>query len=80
MKESVTNMHSMFSNATAFNQNINSWDTSNVTEMVRMFDEASLFNQDLSSWDVANVVSCQSFSRNTSNWTLPKPNFTSCTP
>jgi len=29
---------------------------------------------------VSKVVSCSSFDRNTPNWTLPKPNFTNCTP
>ena len=29
---SVTNMSSMFDTATAFNQNINSWDVSSVTQ------------------------------------------------
>jgi len=40
----------------------------------------SNFNQDLSTWDVSNVTECQSFLQNNVVWTLPKPNFTNCSP
>ena len=43
-------MSGMFSN-TAFNQNISTWDVSNVTNMDGMFYKSS-FNQDIGSWDV----------------------------
>jgi surface protein len=45
-----------------------------------MFREASVFNQNLSSWSVSNVTNCVNFSQDTPAWTLPKPNFTNCTP
>ena len=54
----VTNMDSMFSDAT-FNQtglDLSSWDVSNVTNMDSMFANCkSLKVLDLSSWDVSNV-------------------------
>ena len=50
-----------------FNQDISSWDVSNVTTMEYMFAEADLFNQDISIWDVSNVISlCGMFANATS--------------
>ena len=77
---SVTNMLEMFQMANKFNQDIGNWNVSNVLLMDEMFDRASAFNQDLSAWDVLNVTSCNTFSRDANNWTLPKPNFTNCSP
>ena len=75
----VTDMRSMFHN-TPFNQDISSWDVGNVTNMQQMFELATSFNQNLSSWDVDNVTDCNNFRADTSQWTLPKPNFTNCNP
>ena len=46
--ESVTDMASMFHDASAFNQNIGGWNTPSVTNMASMFNNASSFNQDIS--------------------------------
>ena len=71
----VTSTESMFYGCTNFNQDISSWDVSNVQQMNTMFRLASNFNQDISSWDVGNVsnmygvfISCTSFDQDISSW------------
>ena len=76
---SVTNVSSMFSGATSFNQDIGGWDVSNVTSMTFMFSGATSFNQDLSGWCVINIPTAPvGFSNNTPAWTLPKPVWGTC--
>ena len=52
----------------SFNQNISSWDVSNVTDMFGMFQEASSFNQDLSSWNLNNVTDMRGMFREASSF------------
>ena len=55
----VTNMSRLFHNQPHFNQDISTWDVSEVKDMSYMFGElaksTSSFNQDLSAWDMSRV-------------------------
>ena len=73
----VTDMISMFNNATAFNQNISSWNVSNVTNMSYMFQSATAFNQPIGAWNVSNVTNMalmfyksSTFNQNIGSWNV----------
>ena len=51
----------MFDGATAFNQNIGTWNVSNVTNMQETFNNATAFNQDIGGWNVSNVTNFTGF-------------------
>ena len=55
----ITDMSKLFANAESFNQDISSWNVSNVANMSTMstmFAFALSFNKDLSKWKVADNV------------------------
>ena len=52
----VTVVNGLFFNDTDFNQDIGSWDTSNIYDWTGMFYNASSFNQNISSWDTSNAL------------------------
>ena len=54
--------------ATAFNQDISSWETGAVVYMQTMFFRATNFDQNISLWDVRNVEYMGSMFRNATNF------------
>src|SRR3989339_394073 len=71
----VTNMWSMFRDATNFNGNISNWNTSSVVEMGNMFYNATSFNGNISNWNTSSVTdmnnmfyNATSFNQDLSNW------------
>lgn len=72
---SITKLTATFQRASKFNQNISSWNTSNVTNMSFMFDGATIFNQNISSWNTSNVADmalmfnfATAFNQNIGSW------------
>ncbi|MFO7843224.1 MAG: BspA family leucine-rich repeat surface protein [Bacteroidales bacterium] len=65
------------SDSTLFNQDIGSWNVSNVTSMSSMFYGATSFNQNIDTWDVSNVedmggmfYNASSFNQDIGNWNV----------
>lgn len=74
----ITSLKDMFRGTIFFNQNISSWNITNVVKMNAMFADAILFNQDISHWNTINVIymnsvfaGAASFNQNLS-WNITK--------
>jgi surface protein len=65
----------LFDTNNKFNQDVSSWDTSNVTNMERVFRASTHFDQDLSKWDTSKVTTfrgmfqyCDDFNQDITGW------------
>ena len=67
----VTDMNSIFREASVFNQPIGSWDVSKVTDMNLMFFQAYAFNQPIGSWNLGNVTSMVAMFHQASSFNQP---------
>ena len=52
----ITDMSELFANETSFNEDISSWDTSNVVTFRSIFDRAWIFNQPIGVWDTSSAT------------------------
>jgi surface protein len=71
----VTDMSTLFSSKTNFNDDISNWDVSSVTNMSSMFQFAFIFDQPLNTWDVSSVTNmgtmfqfASAFNQNLNSW------------
>jgi surface protein len=66
-----------FLGLSSFNEDVSTWDTSNVLSMTAMFSGCSSFNQDIGAWDVSKVTSfssmflnCTTFNQDIGSWDI----------
>ncbi len=72
-------MSCVFAAASAFDQPLDTWNTSNLTDVSAMFNTATSFNRDLSGWCVVNNPHHpEHFDRGATSWTLPRPVWDTC--
>jgi len=70
----LTNLTRMFKGSSNFNQDLSSWNTSNVTNMSQMFAYSG-FNQNINSWDVSNVTNMSQMFSSTTNFNQDLPSW-----
>ncbi|NDF37207.1 MAG: BspA family leucine-rich repeat surface protein, partial [Euryarchaeota archaeon] len=74
---SLVNIHlnNFFQDDSTFNQDISSWDVSNIPAMVNLFNNASQFNQNIGGWDVDSVTNMQGLFYGASSFDQPIGNW-----
>ncbi|WP_338960878.1 MULTISPECIES: BspA family leucine-rich repeat surface protein [unclassified Spiroplasma] len=77
----ITSLSNMFADNLTFDQNISSWNISNIVDMSYMFYDAKKFNQDISKWNTSKVTNmmgmfwnAKKINQNLSAWNVEKVN------
>jgi len=75
LPSAISNTFEMFLECRSFNEDISSWNTSNITGMSRMFQNCLVFNQNIGNWNTSNVKTMNnmfrtatSFNQDIGNW------------
>ena len=78
-EQRVPKIREMFDEATAYNDDLSSWNTPRVNNMQRVFARASSFNGNIANWDVSNVTNMEkmfydalAFNGSVSSWDVSK--------
>lgn len=71
----INDMKYLFSQASKFNQAIDTWDVSNVTDMSYMFSMDTSFNQALNNWNTLNVTDMNSMFNGAEGFNQPIDNW-----
>ena len=73
----ITSLYFLFYKKHSFNQDISSWDVSNVKNMSGLFSWNQSFNQNIGTWDMSNVtnmyemfIGAESFNQDISSWNV----------
>lgn len=68
INKNITDLSSLFKNATRFNQDLSTWNTANITNMANMFNGATKFNGNISNWITSNVTNMSSMFESATNF------------
>lgn len=75
----ITSLKNMFTGATSFNQDLSTWDTSNITNMNFTFNGATSINSNITNWNNSNAVymnfmfyGAKLFDQDLSTWNVKK--------
>ena len=75
LPETIINTSSTFNSASSFDQDLDTWDVTNITNMYGMFKDAVIFNGNITNWNVENVTKmtimfagAEAFNQNIGDW------------